>query len=158
MDMPESAKSKSQSADRADTSDANNASDELRVTAVQEQLQVDVDRIETGSVRVRKVIQEETKPVSVTLREEHVEVRRVPVNRPVDERYAPRQEGDTLIIPVFEYVPVVKMQLTLKEEVHITRSESRQEVVREVTSKYEQIVVERREGMDGQWKPETDTE
>jgi len=158
MDMPESAKSKSQSADRADTSDANNASDELRVTAVQEQLQVDVDRIETGSVRVRKVIQEETKPVSVTLREEHVEVRRVQVNRPVDERYAPRQEGDTLIIPVFEYVPVVKMQLVLKEEVHVMTVESQHEAVREFILKSEELVIERREGTDGEWKPETDTE
>jgi len=158
MDMPESAKSKSQSADRADTSDANNASDELRVTAVQEQLQVDVDRIETGSVRVRKVIQEEMKPVSVTLREEHVEVRRVQVNRPVDERYAPRQEGDTLIIPVFEYVPVVKMQLVLKEEVHVTTVESQHEAVREFILKSEELVIERREGTDGEWKPETDTE
>jgi uncharacterized protein (TIGR02271 family) len=158
MDMPESAKSKSQSADRADTSDANNASDELRVTAVQEQLQVDVDRIETGSVRVRKVIQEETKPVSVTLREEHVEVRRVPVNRPVDERYPPRQEGDTLIIPVFEYVPVVKMQLMLKEEVHVMTVESQHEAVREFILKSEELVIERREGTDGEWKPETDTE
>jgi len=158
MDMPESAKSKSQSADRADTSDANNASDELRVTAVQEQLQVDVDRIETGSVRVRKVIQEETKPVSVTLREEYVEVRRVPVNRPVDERYAPRQDGDTLIIPVFEYVPVVKMQLMLKEEVHVMTVESQHEAVREFILKSEELVIERREGTDGEWKPETDTE
>ena len=158
MDMRESAKSKSQSADRKDTSDANNASDELRVTAVQEQLQVDVDRIETGSVRVRKVIQEETKPVSVTLREEHVEVRRVPVNRPVDERYAPRQEGDTLIIPVFEYVPVVKMQLVLKEEVHVTTVESQHEAVREFILKSEELVIERREGTDGEWKTETDTE
>jgi stress response protein YsnF len=82
----------------------------------------------------------------------------VPINEPVDERSAPRQEGDTLIIPVFGYVPVVKMQLTLKEEVHITRSESRQEVVREVTTRSEQLVVERREGTDGQWKPEPDTE
>lgn len=158
MDTPESAKSKSQSADRADTSDANNTSDELRLTAVQEQLQVDVDRIETGSVRVRKVIQEETKPVSVTLREEHVEVRRVPVNRPVDERYAPRQEGDTLIIPVFEYVPVVKMQLVLKEEVHVTTVESQHEAVREFILKSEELVIERREGADGEWKLDTDTE
>ncbi|XUW91185.1 YsnF/AvaK domain-containing protein [Burkholderia sp. M6-3] len=158
MDMPESAKSKSQSADRADTSDASNASDELRLAAVQEQLQVDVDRIETGSVRVRKVIQEETKPVSVTLREEHVEVRRVPIGRPVDERYAPRQEGDTLIVPVFESVPVVKMQLMLKEEVHITTFESQHEAVREFTLKSEELVIERREGTDGEWKTETDTE
>ncbi|NKJ49354.1 hypothetical protein CIC12_22005 [Burkholderia sp. SG-MS1] len=155
MDVPESAKPPSPSAEGVDQPDS---SAEVRISAVEERLEVGVDTIETGSVRVRKVIHEETHPLSVTLRREHVEVRRVPINEPVDERTAPRQEGDTLIIPVFEYVPVVKMQLTLKEEVHITRSESRQEVVREVTSKSEQLVVERREGTDGLWKPATDKE
>jgi uncharacterized protein (TIGR02271 family) len=155
MDLPGSAKPPSQSAEGIDQPDS---SGEVRISAVEERLEVGVDTIETGSVRVRKVIHEEAHPLSVTLRHEHVEVRRVPINEPVDERSAPRQEGDTLIIPVFEYVPVVKMQLTLKEEVHITRSESRQEVVREVTTRSEQLVVERREGTDGQWKPEPDTE
>jgi uncharacterized protein (TIGR02271 family) len=122
---------------------------------VEERLQVGVDAVETGAVRVRKVVHEETQPVSVTLRRQHVEVRRVPINRPVDERAAPRQEGDTLVIPVFEYVPVVKMQLTLKEEVHVTTTESHEEVVQEVTLNSEELVVERREGPDGQWRPET---
>ena len=155
MHLPESAKPPSQSA-QGEGTDQPESSGEVRISAVKERLEVGVDTVETGSVRVRKVIHEETHPLSVTLRHEQVEVRRVPINEAVDERSAPRQDGDTLIIPVFEYVPVVKMQLMLKEEVHITRSESRQEVVREVTSKSEQLVVERREGADGEWKPETD--
>jgi uncharacterized protein (TIGR02271 family) len=152
MDSPEIAKPASLSDDTANRAGASGGG---RVSAVEERLQVGVDAVETGAVRVRKVVHEETQPVSVTLRRQHVEVRRVPINRPVDERAAPRQEGDTLVIPVFEYVPVVKMQLTLKEEVHVTTTESHEEVVQEVTLNSEELVVERREGPDGQWRPET---
>jgi stress response protein YsnF len=147
MDSPEIAKPAPQTAD---------ASDEVRVSAVQERLEVGVDTVETGSVRVRKVVHEELQPVSVPLHSQHVEVRRVAINRPVEERFEPRREGDTLIVPVFEYVPVVKLQLTLKEEVHITTTESQQEVVRQIVLASEELVVERREGADGQWKPEKD--
>jgi len=100
------------------------------------------------------VIHQKEQPLGVTLREQHVEVRRVSINRAVDEREPPRQEGDTLIIPVFEYVPVVRMQLMLKEEVHVTTTESVQQVVRAVTLSAEELVVERREGEDGEWQAE----
>jgi stress response protein YsnF len=131
--------------------------DEVRVSAVQEQLEVGIDEIETGTVRVRKVIHQEAQPLSVELHQQRVEVRRVSINRAVDQRYPPRQEGDTLVIPVFESVPVVKMQLMLKEEVHVTTTESVQQVVREVTLSSEQLVVERREGVGGEWRPEQDS-
>jgi stress response protein YsnF len=147
MDSPETAKPAPALAD---------ASEEVRVSAVQERLEVGVDTVETGSVRVRKIVHEELQPVSVPLHSQHVEVRRVAINRPVEERFAPRREGDTLIVPVFEYVPVVKLQLTLKEEVHITTTESQQEVVRQIVLASEELVVERREGADGHWKPEKD--
>src|ERR1700760_134076 len=109
MDSSETAKPSS-------TSDE--ASEQVRVSAVEERLEGGVETTETGAVRVRKIVHEQMQPVSIPLRTEHVEVRRVPVNRPVEERFAPRREGNTLIIPVFEYVPVVKLQLTLKEELH----------------------------------------
>ncbi|TGQ52626.1 DUF2382 domain-containing protein, partial [Mesorhizobium sp. M4B.F.Ca.ET.211.01.1.1] len=83
-----------------------------------------------------------------------VEVRRVSINRAVDQRYPPRQEGDKLVIPVYESVPVVKMQLMLKEEVHVTTKESVQQVVREMTLNSEELLVERRDGVDGEWRPE----
>lgn len=131
-------------------------SNEVRVAAVKEQLEIGIDEVETGSVRVRKVVHREAQPVSVALHQQHVDVRRVSINRAVDQRADPRQEGDTLVIPVYEYVPVVKMQLMLKEEVHVTTTESIQQVVREVTLESEELVVERREGPDGEWRPASD--
>ena len=128
--------------------------DEVRLAAVQEELQVGVKTTETGAVRVRKVVHEEMAPLSMRLREQHVEVTRLPVNRPVEERAEPRREGDTLIIPVYEYVPVITMQLTLKEEVHVKTTEAEGDVLHQVLTHAEELVVERRDGPDGEWKPD----
>ncbi|MDR5776684.1 MULTISPECIES: YsnF/AvaK domain-containing protein [unclassified Caballeronia] len=127
-------------------------SDEVRLAAVQEELAVDVRKTETGAVRVRKVVHEEMQSVAMRLRSEQVEVSRVAVNRAVDERSEPRQEGNTLIIPVYEYVPVVRMQLTLKEEVHIKTTESQRDMVHQVLVNTEELIVERREGAEGEWR------
>src|SRR5690242_15517436 len=78
-------------------------SEEVRLAAVQEELAVGVKMTETGSVRVRKIVREETQAVSTQLLSEHVEVTRVAVNCPAEKRREPRREGDTLIIPVYEY-------------------------------------------------------
>jgi stress response protein YsnF len=122
------------------------------VSAVKEEIAVGVATVETGAVRVRKVVHEEMQPISVRLRTQEVDVQRIPVNRPVEEREEPRREGDTLIIPVYEYVPVVRMQLTLKEEVHVKTTEIEEDVIRRVLTNSEELVVERREGPHGQWK------
>jgi stress response protein YsnF len=124
----------------------------VRVSVVKEEIAVDVATVETGAVRVRKVVHEEMHPVSLHLRSQQVDVQRIPVNRPVEERDEPWREGDTLIIPIYEYVPVVRMQLTLKEEVHVKTTEMQEDVIHRVLTNSEELVVERREGPDGPWK------
>lgn len=47
-------------------------------------------------------------------------VRRVSVDRVIDEPAKPRQEGDTIIYPVMEEVLVVQKKLVLKEEIYVT--------------------------------------
>ncbi len=125
--------------------------EELKIAAVQEEVDVGVKTTETGAVRIRKVIHEEMHPVPVSLRSQTVDVRRFAINRPVESKYEARQEGDTLIIPVFEYVPIITMQLTLKEEVHVTTTVSQQEVFQNVLLNTEELVVERRSGAQGEW-------
>jgi stress response protein YsnF len=127
---------------------------ELRVAAVTEELEVGVKSTETGAVRVRTVVHEDMRPVSVSLRSEKVTVERIPVGRAVDRRDLPRQEGDTLIIPVYGYVPVVTMQLTLKEEVRVTTTETVDQTSRNILLHTEELVVERRHGADGEWQRE----
>jgi len=126
--------------------------DAVRVSAVKEEIAVGVATVETGAVRVRKVVHEDLQPVSMCLRTQQVDVQRIPVNRPVEERDEPRREGDTLIIPIYEYVPVVRMRLTLKEEVHVKTTEIQEDVIHRVLTHSEELVVERREGPDGPWK------
>jgi stress response protein YsnF len=131
--------------------------DEIQIAAVQEELEVGVKTTETGAVRIHKIVHEEMQPIPVSLRSQTVEVKRFTVNnRPVEHKFEPRQEGDTLIIPVFEYVPIITMQLTLKEEVHVTTTVSQQEVFQNVLVNNEELVVERRSGTDGEWHPEKD--
>lgn len=125
---------------------------EVRVAAVREELAVAVQPVETGAVRVRKVVHEDMDPVSVSLRSEKVTVERITVGRAVDCRTPPRQEGDTLVIPVYEYVPVVTMQLTLKEEVRVTTVETVEKTSRNILVHTEELVVERREGKEGEWQ------
>jgi len=106
--------------------------DDVRIAAVQEDLIVGVERVERGAIRVRKMVHEYLQPLTVTVRRQLVDVQRVPMGRPVVEKFRERREGAKQIIPVFDYVPVVRMQLTLKEEIHITTERS-DEVVREGT-------------------------
>jgi stress response protein YsnF len=131
---------------------------EARVVAIEERLDVDTHTEETGAVRVRKLVSDEVHSVPVRLRSQSVDVRRVPVNQPVEQQSEPRREGDTLIIPVYEYVPVVTMKLMLKEEVHVTTRSIETESVHDVQLKSEKIVVERRDGADGPWRPDPESQ
>jgi stress response protein YsnF len=69
----------------------------------------------------------------------------------VSAEYGPRQEGDTLIVPVFEYVPVTEMRLMLKEEVRITKAAAEVDAVHRASVRREELVVERRDGASGEW-------
>ncbi len=123
---------------------------------MQEELHVGVKATETGAVRIHKVVHEEMHPIPVSLRSQAVDVRHFAINQPVEQKFGPRQEGNTLIIPVFEYVPIITMQLTLKEEVHVTTTETTQEVFQNVLLNTEELVVERRNGAQGEWRKEGD--
>ena len=73
----------------------------------------------TGRVRVALTTETQTVIARETLRGRKVEVQRVPVGRTLTEGEAPpqsREEGDTLVIPVFEEVAVVVKRLVLREE------------------------------------------
>jgi hypothetical protein len=48
------------------------------------------------------------------------------------------------------------MQLTLKEEVHVTTTELTQEVFQNVLLNTEELVIERRDGEQGEWRREVE--
>lgn len=102
------------------TSDS--ADGELRVIPViREQVTVGRREVEGGGVRVHKRVEQREEVVEQPTYREEVSVERVALGRPVNEPVGSRQEGDTLIIPVFEEMLVVEKRLVLKEEIRITK-------------------------------------
>lgn len=116
------------------------------VSVFEEQLSIDKRVVETGrGVRVHKTVQ--TQPVTIddSLAHDEIDVRHVPVGRMLDDGDVPaaRQEGDTLIVPVFEEVLVVERRLRLKEELHITRTRHQVPHAETVVLRTEQVSIER---------------
>ena len=126
---------------------------ETRVLPVlEEQLDIRKVAVETGAVRVRKIVHEESRTVDMSLMQEEVSVTRVPVNKVVEDKFHSRQEGDTLVIPIFK--EVVTRHLVLVEEVRITTRRNPENSTQQITLKREEAVVERYDAASGSWKPD----
>lgn len=118
----------------------------LVLPVLQEEMHVGKRLVDTGrGVRVHKTILDTTHESEQTLLREELTVDRVAIGTWVDPDKVPvtRQEGDTLIVPVIEEVPVVQIRLRLKEEVRITRTSRSVREVLSVALKSEEVQVER---------------
>lgn len=114
------------------------------IPVVHEEVQVGKRVVETGRVRIRKVVTEHTEEVDQPLMREEVSVERVPVNRYVDAPIPPRTEGDTLVVSVLEEVLVVQKRLVLREELRITKAVlPREHEAPRVTLRREDVEIER---------------
>lgn len=113
------------------------------IPVVAEDIEVGKQTVESGRVRVRKTVEERQETVDQPLASEEVVVERVPVNRVVAEAPSPRQEGDTLILPVLEEVLVVEKRLMLREEVRVTSRRSEIHRPQTVTLRRENVEIER---------------
>ncbi|HZG51267.1 MAG TPA: YsnF/AvaK domain-containing protein [Pyrinomonadaceae bacterium] len=110
---------------------------------IAETLDVQKRKVQTGGVRVRKVVHEREEVVDEPLMREEVQVKRVPINRVVDAPVPVRHVGNTMIISLLEEVVVVEKRLMLKEELHITKGEVETYKPQRVTLRSEEAVVER---------------
>lgn len=99
--------------------------------------------VETGKVRIRKIVHEEEEIVDEPLFREEISVDRVTINKEVDTPPEVRREGETVIVPVVEEVLVIEKRLMLKEELHITRRQRTEQSHQPVTLRREEVVVER---------------
>lgn len=120
--------------------------DRYVVPVIQEELQIGKRVVDTGrGIRVHVQRVERTEVVDAPLREDVLEVSRVPIGRVVDRNAMPlpRQEGDTLIVPVLEEVLVVEKQLRLKEELRITRHQREVHAPQTVVLQSQQVRIER---------------
>ena len=123
------------------------AAERRTIPVIEEQVHIEKEVVETGTVHVSKKVHEEQVQVDLPLLYEVSDIRRVEVNRFVDTPPpAVRQEEQTTIIPVLREVLVKR--LLLVEEIHITKIEQQEPVQQEVTLRREEVQVERRETPD----------
>jgi uncharacterized protein (TIGR02271 family) len=118
----------------------------LVIPVIREEAEFGKRKVDTGAgVRIQKSIREEEQTVDMPLVEEHVEVERVRVGRPIDGPVPVRHVGDTIIVPIIEEVLVVQKQLRLVEELHIRRTRTERTEPQKVTLRKEEVTVERLE-------------
>ena len=123
--------------------------EQLVIPVLVEQAQVNVHREHTGTVRVRKLVYEESAPVRSEGFRELVETTRVPVNRVVEATESSKTVDDLLVIPVYEERFI--KQLVLVEEIHVRRRRESFEHNASVVLRREEVVVERLDPATGQW-------
>ena len=117
--------------------------DELRIPVIQEEVELGVRTRETGSVRVRTMVDEERLTLTKELTESRVAIDRVPMNRRVDRAPEERVEGATRILPVLEERLVVIKELWLVEELHIRRETVTEEVTIPVDRRMTRVEIDR---------------
>jgi uncharacterized protein (TIGR02271 family) len=113
------------------------------IPLMEEELRVEKVGIATGKVRITTVVDVTEEMARACLEEETVDVERVPIGREVDVAPSMRTEGDVVIFPVVEEILIVEKRLVLKEELHIRRRVTHENVEVPVTLRKERAVVER---------------
>jgi len=104
---------------------------------------VETTRIERGRVRVAKHVTTDGVTVSEPAVRQEISIERVPVDRFVEQPSGMRREDHTLIIPVYEEVPVVVTKIKLKEEVRVTTKTIKEERRIPATLRRETVTVQR---------------
>jgi len=113
------------------------------IPVIEEQAIVSKRQVQGGKVRISKVVREREETVHTTLAHQETDVARVPVGEFVSEPEETRQEGDTLIVPVYEEVLVVEKRLRLRERLIITRRLVETDQDEQVVLRAEEASVER---------------
>jgi uncharacterized protein (TIGR02271 family) len=120
------------------------ATGRMTIPVIEEQVHIDKQVVESGSVRITKVVSEQQVPVAIPLMHEQHDIKRVPVNQYVESPPPPiRYEGDTMIIPVVQEVLVVQKRLLVVEELHVTRNQVQTQETQQITLRKEEVIVER---------------
>ena len=91
------------------------------VPVLVEELEVQKRPVETGKVRITKVVHERETVVDEPLWRDNVAISRLPMQRVVEGPVPVREENGTTIISVVEEVLVVEKRWMLREEIHIRK-------------------------------------
>ena len=109
------------------------------VPVLVEELDVQKRLVETGKVRITKVVHEREAVVDEPLFHDKA-ITRVPMQRVVDGPVPVREENGTTIISVVEEVLVVEKRLMLREEIHIRKQRIETHQPQRITLRSEEAV------------------
>ena len=119
------------------------AGDATVIPVIQEEAHIAAQATERGRVRITKRVHTHEETVDTPLRQERVQVERVPVAQIVESPVTMHYDGDTLVIPVMEEILVVEKRLLLKEEVRVTKYIGEAHHQDSITVRAEEVDVER---------------
>jgi uncharacterized protein (TIGR02271 family) len=108
-----------------------------------EELDVQKRTVETGTVRITKVVRERETLVDEPLLRENVAISRLPMQRVVEGPIPIREDNGTTIISVVEEVLVVEKRWMLREEIHIRKRRTETHQPQPITLRSEEVQVER---------------
>ncbi len=115
----------------------------ITIPVIEEEIVVGKEYVDTGKVKISKKISEHQQTIDIPLIQERVSVERVAINKFVDTPPEIRHEGDLMIIPVLEEQIVVQKRLVLVEELHVTKQLVETHHSEEVTTRKEDVNIER---------------
>lgn len=128
--------------DRESMSGFADTEDVRTVDLREEQLIARKELRERGEIEVRTVIDEVPGRLEADAYREEVVIEHEPVGQMVSEREQPREEGGTLIVPVYEEQLVVTKRLVLKERIRVRRVGTTERQLFQETLRRERVVVE----------------
>jgi uncharacterized protein (TIGR02271 family) len=115
----------------------------LVIPVVVEELEVQKRVVETGKVRLTKVVHERETLVDEPLWRENVTITRVPIGRVVEGPVPVREEEGTTILSVVEEVLVVEKRWMLQEEIHIRKERLETHQPQRITLRSAEVQIER---------------
>ena len=113
------------------------------VPVLVEKLEVQKRPVETGKVRITKVVHERETTVDEPLWHDKVAITRMPIQRVVEGPVPVREEHGTTIISVVEEVLVVEKRWMLREEIHVRQQRIETHQPQRITLRSEEVQVER---------------
>jgi uncharacterized protein (TIGR02271 family) len=115
----------------------------LVIPVLVEELEVQKRVVETGKVRLTKVVHERETLVDEPLWREHVTITRIPMERVVEGPVPVREEEGTTMLSVVEEVLVVAKRWMLREEMHIRQERRETHQPQRITFRNEEVQIAR---------------
>ena len=112
------------------------------ISILEERIRIERRQVTTGVAKVHVTVAERDETVEAMLNRQDVVVDRVPVGAFVDVAPTVRQEGDVIIVPVFEERLVTEKRIFLTEELRIRINENRQATTQTVRLRREHAEVD----------------